>query len=99
MPTIDSDSDAGSPKRVYVPVRSSAPTPVASAKKEKANPAYVAAARERAAFAAATAIELRLLDWHWANLEYGCAAPLSRVCLSHWNQVRGARRRRRRCRA
>ena len=58
-----------------------------------------AAARERAAFAAATAIELRLLDWHWANLEYGCAAPLSRVCLSHWNQVRGARRRRRRCRA
>jgi hypothetical protein len=45
--TSDS-SDAGSPRRVYVPVRSSAPTPVASAQKVKANPAQVAAARERA---------------------------------------------------
>ena len=51
-----------------------------------------AEAKERAAFAAATATELRLLDWHWANLEYGCAAPLSKVCLSNWNQVRGRRR-------
>jgi len=50
-----------------------------------------AAAKERAAFASATATELRLLDWHWANLEYGCAAPLSKVCLSHWNQVRRKR--------
>ena len=22
----------------------------------------------------------RLLDWHWAQLEYGCSAPLSKVC-------------------
>lgn len=24
--------------------------------------------------------ERRLLDWHWANLEYGCSACLSQVC-------------------
>lgn len=24
--------------------------------------------------------ERRLLDWHWANLEYGCSARLSQVC-------------------
>ncbi len=30
----------------------------------------------------------RLLDWHWANLEYGCSARLSDVSLAHWNQVR-----------
>ena len=29
----------------------------------------------------------RLLDWHWANLEYGCSARLSDVSLAHWNQV------------
>ena len=56
--------------------------------------AAAAARRERAAFASATATELRLLDWHWANLEYGCAAPLSRVCLSHWNQVKEKERKR-----
>jgi hypothetical protein len=44
----ESDSDEGSPRRVYVPVRSSAPTPVASAKKVKVNPAHVAEARARA---------------------------------------------------
>jgi hypothetical protein len=43
----ESDSDEGSPRRVYVPVRSSAPTPVASAKKVKVNPAHVAEARAR----------------------------------------------------
>ena len=43
-----SDSDQGSPRRVFVPVRSSAPTPVASAKKVKVNPAHVAEARVRA---------------------------------------------------
>ena len=32
--------------------------------------------------------ELRLLHWHWANLEYGCSAPLNAVSLAHWNQVR-----------
>ena len=30
--------------------------------------------------------ERRLLDWHWANLEYGCSARLSHVSLAHWNQ-------------
>ncbi|KAK9805594.1 hypothetical protein WJX72_006757 [[Myrmecia] bisecta] len=30
--------------------------------------------------------EQRLLDWHWANLEYGCSAQLSQVSLAHWNQ-------------
>lgn len=29
---------------------------------------------------------LRLLHWHWANLEYGCSAPLSAVSAAHWNQ-------------
>lgn len=32
--------------------------------------------------------ERRLLHWHWANLEYGCSAPLGDVSLAHWNQVR-----------
>lgn len=30
--------------------------------------------------------ERRVLDWHYANLEYGCAAPLGLVSLPHWNQ-------------
>ncbi|KAK9826354.1 hypothetical protein WJX81_001448 [Elliptochloris bilobata] len=30
--------------------------------------------------------ERRLLDWHWANLEYGCSARLDQVSLAHWNQ-------------
>ena len=28
----------------------------------------------------------RLLGWHWANLEYGCSAPLSKISMAHWNQ-------------
>jgi hypothetical protein len=44
----NSDSDEGLPRRVYVPVRSSAPTPVASAKKVKVNPGHVSEARARA---------------------------------------------------
>jgi hypothetical protein len=30
--------------------------------------------------------ERRVLDWHYANLEYGCAAQLGLVSLPHWNQ-------------
>ncbi|KAG0474313.1 hypothetical protein HPP92_013999 [Vanilla planifolia] len=26
------------------------------------------------------------MDWHFANLEYGCAAPLKEVSLPYWNQ-------------
>ncbi|CAN0906448.1 Lysine-specific histone demethylase 1 homolog 3 [Linum grandiflorum] len=33
-----------------------------------------------------TASERRVMDWHFANLEYGCAALLKQVSLSHWNQ-------------
>ena len=33
-----------------------------------------------------TARERRLLGWHWANLEYGCSAPLSKISMAHWNQ-------------
>ena len=33
-----------------------------------------------------SASENRLLDWHWANLEYGCSARLQDVSLPHWNQ-------------
>jgi len=29
---------------------------------------------------------LRLLGWHWANLEYGCSAPLKAISAAHWNQ-------------
>lgn len=28
----------------------------------------------------------RLLGWHWANLEYGCSAPLRSLSAAHWNQ-------------
>lgn len=31
-------------------------------------------------------IERRVMDWHFAHLEYGCAAPLKDVSLLHWNQ-------------
>jgi lysine-specific histone demethylase 1 len=27
-----------------------------------------------------------LLDWHWANLEYGCSASLDQVSAAYWNQ-------------
>ncbi|KFM25067.1 Lysine-specific histone demethylase 1A [Auxenochlorella protothecoides] len=30
--------------------------------------------------------ERRLLEWHWANLEYGCSASLSEISARHWNQ-------------
>ncbi|CAN1127186.1 Lysine-specific histone demethylase 1 homolog 3 [Linum perenne] len=33
-----------------------------------------------------SASERRVMDWHFANLEYGCAALLKQVSLSHWNQ-------------
>jgi hypothetical protein len=42
------DSNEGLTSRVFVPVRSSSPTPVVSAKKVKVNPAHVAEARVRA---------------------------------------------------
>ena len=41
----ESDSDEGSPRRTYVPLRSSPPTPVPLAKKVKVNPAHVAQAK------------------------------------------------------
>lgn len=31
-------------------------------------------------------LERRVFNWHFANLEYGCAAPLKQVSLSNWNQ-------------
>ncbi|XP_057533857.1 lysine-specific histone demethylase 1 homolog 3 [Amaranthus tricolor] len=31
-------------------------------------------------------LERRVLDWHFAHLEYGCAAMLKEVSLPHWNQ-------------
>lgn len=30
--------------------------------------------------------ERRVMNWHFANLEYGCAAMLKKVSLPHWNQ-------------
>lgn len=31
-------------------------------------------------------LERRIMDWHFANLEYGCAAELKEVSLPYWNQ-------------
>lgn len=31
-------------------------------------------------------LERRVMDWHFANLEYGCAALLQEVSLPYWNQ-------------
>lgn len=31
-------------------------------------------------------LERRVMDWHFAHLEYGCAALLKDVSLPHWNQ-------------
>eukprot|EP00268_Persea_americana_P005391 TRINITY_DN11803_c0_g1_i1.p1 TRINITY_DN11803_c0_g1~~TRINITY_DN11803_c0_g1_i1.p1 ORF type:complete len:2279 (+),score=554.97 TRINITY_DN11803_c0_g1_i1:810-7646(+) len=31
-------------------------------------------------------LERRVMDWHFANLEYGCAALLKKVSLPYWNQ-------------
>jgi len=36
--------------------------------------------------ASLTEDHLRVLSWHWANLEYGCSAPLTAVSGEHWNQ-------------
>jgi hypothetical protein len=33
-----------------------------------------------------TQLERRIMDWHFANLEYGCAAELNEVSLPYWNQ-------------
>jgi len=33
-----------------------------------------------------SAEDRRALGWHWANLEYGCSAPLSKISMAHWNQ-------------
>jgi hypothetical protein len=33
-----------------------------------------------------TMMEKQLLDWHCANLEYGCAAHLDLVALHEWDQ-------------
>lgn len=33
-----------------------------------------------------THLERRIMDWHFANLEYGCAAELKEVSLPYWNQ-------------
>uniref|UniRef100_A0A1D1YXG3 Lysine-specific histone demethylase 1A n=1 Tax=Anthurium amnicola TaxID=1678845 RepID=A0A1D1YXG3_9ARAE len=31
-------------------------------------------------------LDRRVMNWHFAHLEYGCAAPLKEVSLPHWNQ-------------
>ena len=33
-----------------------------------------------------SALERRVMDWHFAHLEYGCAASLTEVSLPNWNQ-------------
>ncbi|KAF5740823.1 lysine-specific histone demethylase 1 3 [Tripterygium wilfordii] len=33
-----------------------------------------------------SSLERRVMDWHFANLEYGCAALLKEVSLPYWNQ-------------
>ncbi|KAJ7536240.1 hypothetical protein O6H91_12G061700 [Diphasiastrum complanatum] len=34
----------------------------------------------------ASQLDRRIMDWHFANLEYGCAAELNKVSLPFWNQ-------------
>ena len=34
-------------------------------------------------------MDLKLLNWHWANLEYGNATNLKRLSLKHWDQDDG----------
>jgi hypothetical protein len=34
-------------------------------------------------------MDLKLLNWHWANLEYGNATNLNRLSLKHWDQDDG----------
>ena len=51
-------------------------------KTEPGDPESMAAAAEVAESSipsSLTEAERRLLDWHWANLEYGCSARLSQV--------------------
>jgi hypothetical protein len=57
----------------------------AEAKADAAGDAEGAGAAPKVSY---TAEQLELLDWHWANLEYGCSASLTEVSLPHWNQVR-----------
>ncbi|XP_021284101.1 lysine-specific histone demethylase 1 homolog 3 isoform X1 [Herrania umbratica] len=33
-----------------------------------------------------SSLERRVMNWHYAHLEYGCAASLKEVSLPHWNQ-------------
>jgi lysine-specific histone demethylase 1 len=34
-------------------------------------------------------MDLKLLNWHWANLEYGNATNLNRLSLKQWDQDDG----------
>ena len=36
-------------------------------------------------------LDHRVLDWHWAHLEYACAAPLEEVKLAQWEPREGGR--------
>nr|XP_024401008.1 lysine-specific histone demethylase 1 homolog 3-like isoform X3 [Physcomitrium patens] len=42
--------------------------------------------QERAEKGDLSQMERRIMDWHFANLEYGCAAELKEVSLPYWNQ-------------
>lgn len=44
-------------------------------------------AEDRAVAQRLSEADTRLLNWHWAHLEYGCSSRLSDVSLAHWNQV------------
>src|SRR5438045_5239344 len=34
-------------------------------------------------------MDMKLLNWHWANLEYGNATNLGELSLKHWDQDDG----------
>jgi lysine-specific histone demethylase 1 len=36
-----------------------------------------------------SSMDLKLLNWHWANLEYGNATNLNKLSLKHWDQDDG----------
>lgn len=54
---------------------------------EDAGPAAVADDPEKVPLPSVLSdVHLQFLNWHWANLEYGCSAPLSALSAQNWNQ-------------
>ena len=91
----DGTADGGADAAALAPAADAGGAPTDAAAAADATTALTAsddddddvdAKKEAAAFAQATDADLRVVDWHFAGLEYGCSAPLHAVSLAHWNQ-------------